>query len=105
MRVLPAAAMVVTGLILACTGAFATEGDKEIEETLNYGTESFDGLGGQFGALAELHEIVERRFQLGEAAIFLTTVVLDADAGVETCLSVVVERQSRVAGDEPVDRR
>ena len=44
--------MVVTGLILACTGAFATEGDKEIEATLNYGTESFDGLGGQFGATA-----------------------------------------------------
>ena len=47
---------------------------------------------------------MEARFQLGEAAVLLTAVVVDPDPGVEARLAVVVERQPRVAGDEPVDR-
>lgn len=45
------------------TGAYAKEGDKTVEATLNYGTEAFDGLGGQFGVTAGLGYELPKNFQ------------------------------------------
>jgi opacity protein-like surface antigen len=51
MRVMMLAVMLVTGL--ACsTAAYAKEGDRSVEGSLNYGTEAFDGLRGQIGGSA-----------------------------------------------------
>src|ERR1035437_9697920 len=58
----------------------------------------------QLRTFAELDQVMEARFQLGEAAVLLTAVVVDPDPGVEARLAVVVECDLRVAGDEPVDR-
>lgn len=63
MRLSLAAVVVFAGMTLAANGAFAKEGDKSVEATLNYGTESFDGLDGQFGATVGFGYEVRDRLQ------------------------------------------
>lgn len=46
------AAVMLMGAITLATAASAQEGDRAVEVSLNYGTEAFDGLGGQFGITA-----------------------------------------------------
>ncbi|MCM0083584.1 porin family protein [Geomonas sp. Red32] len=41
--------VVMVGWVLASGQAFGKEGDTSVEASLNYGSESFDGLGGQIG--------------------------------------------------------
>lgn len=62
MKIRDAALTTILVMTLA-TGAFAKEGDKTVEATLNYGTESFGGLGGQFGATAGVGYELPKNFQ------------------------------------------
>jgi hypothetical protein len=52
MRVTVTAVVFLLGLTLSATGAIAKEGGRSVEASINYGTEAFDGLGGQIGVTA-----------------------------------------------------
>ncbi|HJV66277.1 MAG TPA: outer membrane beta-barrel protein [Geomonas sp.] len=57
------AALTAILVMALATGASAKEGGKTVEATLDYGTEAFDGLGGQIGVTAGFGYELPSNFQ------------------------------------------